>query len=66
MLAPRVDAPMLIVAGAEDALAGVTIAERLATLIPDTRVEVIAGSGHTPQVERPAAVVRLLAPFLDA
>jgi pimeloyl-ACP methyl ester carboxylesterase len=66
VLAPRVDAPTLIVAGAEDSLAGVTIAERLAALIPDTRVEVIRGSGHTPQVERPAAVVRLLAPFLDA
>ena len=65
-MARRVDAPTLIVAGAEDALAGTVNAERLASLIPGARLEVIQGSGHTPQVERPAAVVRLLAPFLEA
>lgn len=65
-MARRVDAPTLILAGGEDALAGVANAERLAALIPGSRVEVIAGSGHTPQVERPAAVARVLAPFLEA
>ena len=64
-MARRVDAPTLILAGSEDALAGAANAERLAALIPGARVEVIAGSGHTPQVERPAAVTRLLAPFLE-
>lgn len=64
-LAPRVDAPTLIVAGAEDALAGRVNAERLASLVPDARVDVIRASGHTPQVERPAEVARLLARFLE-
>lgn len=65
-MAPRVDAPTLILAGGEDALAGVANAERLAALIPGARLEVIEGSGHTLQVERPAAVARLLVPFLEA
>lgn len=64
-MARRVDAPTLILAGDEDALAGVASAERLAALLPGARLEVIAGSGHTPQVERPAAVARRLLPFLD-
>lgn len=64
-MAVRVDAPTLILAGGEDALAGVANAERLAALIAGARLEVIAGSGHTPQVERPAAVARLLETFLD-
>lgn len=63
-MARRVDAPTLILAGGEDALAGTVNAERLAALIPGARVEVIPGSGHTPQIERPAAVARSLAAFL--
>lgn len=64
-MARRVDAPTLILAGGEDALAGKVGAERLAGLISGARVEVIPGSGHTPQVERPSAVVQALASFLE-
>ncbi|MBO0702854.1 MAG: alpha/beta fold hydrolase [Candidatus Dormibacteraeota bacterium] len=64
-MARRVDAPTLILAGDEDALAGTVNAERLAALVSGARVEVIRGSGHTPQIERPSAVVRVLAAFLD-
>lgn len=64
-LARRVDAPTLILAGAEDALAGTANAERLAALVTGARVEVIAGSGHTPQIERPTEVIRALTDFLD-
>ncbi|MGH7920177.1 MAG: alpha/beta fold hydrolase [Candidatus Dormibacteraceae bacterium] len=65
-IASRVDAPTLIVAGDEDALAGIVGGERLAALIPGARLEIVKGSGHTPQIERPAAVARLLSEFLGA
>jgi 3-oxoadipate enol-lactonase len=62
--AGRVDAPLLVVAGAEDALTGPAHARALAAAVPGARVELIEGSGHTPQVERPAELARLALGFL--
>lgn len=60
----RVDAPVMAVAGAEDGLTGPVHARALADAIPGARLEVIQGSGHTPQVEQPAKVMRLAVSFL--
>lgn len=62
--AGRVDASVLVVAGAEDALTGPAHARALAAALPDARVEVVPGCGHTPQVERPAELARAVVPFL--
>jgi 3-oxoadipate enol-lactonase len=63
-LAGRVDAPALLVAGAEDALTGPPHARALAEAVPDGRLALVEGSGHTPQLERPAELARLVVSFL--
>ena len=52
--------PVLLIAGALDAKY-VEIARRMADVIPQARVEVIAGAGHACQLEQPDAVAHLLA-----
>jgi pimeloyl-ACP methyl ester carboxylesterase len=64
-LAGRVDAPTLVVAGVEDALTGPAHARALAAAVPGARLALIEGSGHTPQVERPAELARLIVDFLS-
>jgi pimeloyl-ACP methyl ester carboxylesterase len=63
--AARVDASALVVAGEDDALTGPVHARALAAAIPDAEVALIPACGHTPQVERPAELARLVAGFLD-
>jgi pimeloyl-ACP methyl ester carboxylesterase len=62
----RIDAAVLVVAGAEDTLTGPGPAREVADALPDARFEVISGCGHTPQVERPAELARLVTCFLGA
>jgi 2-succinyl-6-hydroxy-2,4-cyclohexadiene-1-carboxylate synthase len=51
--------PTLLLAGAEDARY-IAFAERLAAAIPQSRVEVVAASGHAVHLEQPEATARLL------
>jgi pimeloyl-ACP methyl ester carboxylesterase len=60
----RVDARALVVCGEEDALTGAAQARAVAETLPDGRLELIPGCGHSPQVERPAELARLAATFL--
>ena len=62
--AGRIDAPVLVVAGAEDGLSGPAGAGAVAAAIAGARLELIPGCGHTPQVERPAELARLAVAFL--
>jgi pimeloyl-ACP methyl ester carboxylesterase len=64
-VAARIDAPVLIVAGEEDALPGVAQARLVAEAVPGARLEVLGACGHTPQMERPDAFARLVSGFLD-
>jgi len=59
----RIDAPTLVVAGADDA-AYVAFADRLAGAIPRARTAVVPGAGHAVHLERPAAFAELLAAHL--
>ena len=59
----RVDAPVLVVAGEEDGLPGPGQAAALADGLADAQLHLIPGCGHTPQVERPGEVARLLTDF---
>lgn len=63
-LAARIDAPVLVVCGTEDALPGPGQALATADAIPGARVELLDGVGHSPQIEAPAAFNRLVANFL--
>lgn len=58
-----VDAPALVVAGAEDERY-VAFAGRLARALPRARVAIVPGAGHAVHLERPEAVAALLAQHL--
>jgi 3-oxoadipate enol-lactonase len=56
--------PVLCIAGAEDVVIPPSSVERLATLIPGARLEVVPEAGHSVYFERPGAFNRLLDEFL--
>jgi pimeloyl-ACP methyl ester carboxylesterase len=64
-LAPRVQAPTLILWGAHDAWIPPRDADRFARAISGSRTVILEDCGHLPQEERPAEVARLLVEFLD-
>ena len=57
--------PVLVIAGELDAT-GHERAEAVAGAIPGSRLEIVAGAGHTPHLEQAAAFAGLLSAFLDA
>ncbi|PWW24855.1 alpha/beta hydrolase family protein [Geodermatophilus normandii] len=59
-----VTAPTLVVAGAQDASAGVRPVLAVAGLFPRGGTAVVAGSGHFPFVEQPAAFRAAVDPLL--
>ena len=63
--ARRVSATTLLLHGAGDVIP-VAVAHETATLIPRSRVEIVAGAGHMPFWEQPATFFALVTGFLDA
>ncbi|MFJ6727887.1 alpha/beta fold hydrolase [Streptomyces sp. NPDC091281] len=61
---PRITAPALVLVGAEDVSTPVDDSRRLAARLPDARLTVLDGAGHTPTLEQPAAVTGHLRAFL--
>jgi len=62
---PRIAAPTLIVAGAEDLAAPPAHAERIAAAIPGARLRTLSPMAHLGNVEQPGAVTRLILDHLD-
>jgi pimeloyl-ACP methyl ester carboxylesterase len=62
----QVRAPVLVIAGAQDATAGTGPVIAVAGLFPDGRAAVIEHCGHMPWVEQPAAFRGILDDFLAA
>lgn len=60
----RIMIPALAIWGEQDRLVPLDRGRRLAADLPNARLEVIAGVGHVPHLERPAAVIPLLLAFL--
>lgn len=60
----RIETPTLIVWGKEDRLNPVVYAQELGDRITGSRVEVIEGSGHIPQVEQMETTYELVSEFL--
>ncbi|MET8699567.1 alpha/beta hydrolase [Kitasatospora sp. NPDC004723] len=56
--------PVLVVAGAEDGVAGVDKPRHVASCYPAGRLEVLTGSGHWPWVDEPTAFRGLVTGFL--
>ncbi|WP_010204320.1 alpha/beta fold hydrolase [Salinibacterium sp. PAMC 21357] len=60
-----IEAPVLVLAGAEDCLTGLAPVVALAGLFPSGVAEVIERSGHYPWVEQPLAFRRAIDTFLE-
>ncbi|HEU5050711.1 MAG TPA: alpha/beta fold hydrolase [Gemmatimonadales bacterium] len=56
--------PVLVVSGEDDRIIPATTARAMAEAIPGARLELIAGAGHLPPIERPAETTRVLGDFL--
>jgi len=65
-LLPLVQAPSLVVWGAEDRLISVRRAPRTARLLPRGRLLVLPRTGHVAQMERPVSVARAMLGMWDA
>jgi len=62
----RIQIPVQLIWGANDPLFPVAHATRAHQLLPQSRLAVIEGAGHTPQAERPDEFNRILGRFLNA
>ena len=62
----EVQAPTLVLVGAEDVPDMQVIAQRLASEIPGARFEKIANTAHVPSMERPEEFDRLVLGFLES
>jgi pimeloyl-ACP methyl ester carboxylesterase len=62
---PAIKVPVQLIWGADDPLFPLSHATRAHGMIPDCRLAVIEGAGHTPQAERPEEFNRVLASFLS-
>jgi 3-oxoadipate enol-lactonase len=59
--AGAIEAPTLCLVGDQDGSTPVELVRQTAALIKGSRLEIIEGAGHLPNVEKPAAVARLIA-----
>ena len=62
----KVKAPVLVIWGDRDRLLHVSGAEVLRSLVPSAKVEVMAGVGHCPMLERPEETAKMLRDFESA
>ena len=62
----EITVPTLIIQGRHDTVRTVAHGEEMQARLADARLEVLEGSGHTPQLEEPDAFHRLALPFLLA
>jgi abhydrolase domain-containing protein 6 len=63
-LAPSIQAPTLVIWGADDRICHVSAVARIQSLIRNCRAYIIHGCGHIPMVEYPALFRRLYLDFL--
>jgi 3-oxoadipate enol-lactonase len=61
---PRITAPTLAVAGLADLATPVAHVQRIAALIPDARIVLVAGAAHLANISRPELITQLLLTFL--
>lgn len=63
--AGRVQAPALVVGGAQDMSSPPDVVRALAEVLPDAQFDVIEGAGHLPCVEQPQALAQLMTDFFE-
>ncbi|CAN6570608.1 unnamed protein product [Malus baccata var. baccata] len=59
------DMPVLVIAGAEDALVSLKSSQAMASRLVNSRLVVISGCGHLPHEECPKALLEAMTPFLS-
>ncbi len=64
-LLPSVETPTLVVWGSEDSLAPLNCGERYVEALPNARLEVIEGSGHHVDMEKPKELAVLVKDFMS-
>jgi 3-oxoadipate enol-lactonase len=62
--ASRIRIPTICVVGDQDGSTPAALVQVFATLIPGARCEIIAGAGHLPCIEQPAALAALIKAFV--
>lgn len=60
-----ISAPTLIICGEQDTATPVELSQEIATLIPEARLLLLAGTGHHPPTEAAQAVTTAIAEFLQ-
>lgn len=63
-LLPQLDMPSLVVVGEEDTFVPLATAQAMAAALPQGRLAVISGAGHTPSLERPVQTASAIFSFL--
>jgi pimeloyl-ACP methyl ester carboxylesterase len=63
---PSIKCPTLVLVGREDALTPVELSQEIAAGIPGSKLEIIPDCGHLSTMERPEAVNRALAAWLQS
>ena len=61
----QIDAPTLILWGDKDVAVPVEHGEHHVRNLPNAKFVILEGAGHTPQIEYPDVVNRLMLEFLD-
>ena len=61
---PKITCPTLVTVGRDDWITPVACSEKIAGLIPGSRLEIFEESGHSPQVEEAAKFQRIVREFL--
>ena len=61
-----VTAPALIVWGDDDKVVPISAAHAFKRALPNARLEIVKGSGHAVEMERPETLFQLVGPFLTA
>jgi pimeloyl-ACP methyl ester carboxylesterase len=64
-LAPSLAVPALLIWGRQDPLVPLEVGVRLASALPDARLEILENCGHYPQQECPQETARLIAEFIE-
>ncbi|MEO3924127.1 alpha/beta hydrolase [Micromonosporaceae bacterium B7E4] len=64
-IASMITAPTLVIGGGQDRLVDVRVPAQVARAIPDSRLLLLAGVGHVPQLEVPRTVARAALALLD-
>jgi 3-oxoadipate enol-lactonase len=62
---PKVKVPVLVLVGEHDEATPPPMSHELAALLPDARLEVLAGCAHVPQLQKPRVFLDAIADFLN-